>query len=381
MILENLKVNGPFWSVGFRPFFTLGILWGILVVALWSLSFLGIFPILGVSLNWHTHEMTFGFVVAIVAGFLLTASSHWSGRAPIQGKALILLTTLWFVARLVALVSVEGFFSLFLNLLFLGVLGQQLIPYLFTENKSINRIFGYLLGFLLFSELGTHFTGNIKVRFDYVSLGLIVMIVMLVGARIIPLFTKNKTGVMLKKQSDYFRAAVWLSGSSFVVASIFGFESAYAGLVMTFSATWLLYHFLKWGWKSSQIDCLLWSLHLSFFWVVIGMFYLGSCFVTTMPVAPGIHMIAYGGIGGLILAMVSRVGLGHTGRPIVGERFHTGLFLIFHLGAIIRTVGPIGFPEFYLPLIGISGFIWCSCYLALLCKYTPYFILPRFDRG
>lgn len=324
---SRLMAIPPIWRLGFRPFFLGGALFAVLAIALWLAALAGLWsgwqPV-GGWLAWHRHEMLFGFGVAIIAGFLLTAVQTWTGVPGLQGKPLALLAGLWLAARLAWLFDAPLALLLVLQLSFLPLLAWAIGRSLWRVRQKRNYpVVGLLLLLTLADALVLLglFEGNDdwQRRASIAALWLIAGMMNLIGGRVIPFFTQRGLG-----RQQQVPAIAWLDNGILLGCVLVALLTA-AGVTAQ-PTLWLAGLFAAlggaqlwrlWRWRDRGIwqVPLLWSLHLAYFWIAVAP--LGMALWSLgLALAPSqaLHALAVGGMGGLILAMLARVTLGHTGR-------------------------------------------------------------------
>lgn len=384
--------NHPVWAIGFRPFFLLGSITGSLLILYWSIHFFtGNLPGNYFDpISWHAHEMIYGFTVSIIAGFLLTASANWTGTKPLEGKKLKVLFGLWLLGRLTISLSIlevpiNPFIYLISDILFIPGLVLALAPPLISAKKLHNTQFLLVLALLTLGNLLMHLSalGIINSTYTakgiYLGLNLILLILIVISGRVVPFFTKNAIpGIEIKKFEAVEHLTI-LSTCVFVLLDFFQQEGSYTGWVALLAAAINFIRML--GWRSWKLNGnpLLWILHLGYFWIVIGflLVFLSDIF-SLLPRSVAIHAFTAGAMGIFILGMMSRVSLGHSGRPLKLAKGFVFSYLFLTLAGVIR-VGSGFFPELYGEGILISGIFWSVSFLQFLFYYFSILISPRAD--
>jgi uncharacterized protein involved in response to NO len=376
-----------FFALGFRPFFLLAGFLAIFLMAIWVPAFVGgiIFnPYYG-QIGWHSHEMIFGYAVAVIAGFLLTAVRNWSGRPTPAGAPLAGLALLWLLGRVLPFFSgifPRGFIAL-IDLAFLpAVIFGIGIP-LVRSGERRNLIFLPLLvafwaaDFLVHAELLG--LANLSRQGIFLGLNLIVLLIVIMGGRVIPFFTERAlTGAVMKR----WPMIEWLSPLSvifFLLAEFFLPDSltsaSFAALAACANGVRLAGWYTPRYWRVP----LLWVLHLGYGWIVVGFYLKVGAALGLVPPQYTIHAFTVGGIGVLTLGMMARVALGHTGRPLkVGPAMAVAFGLV-NLSGITRGLLPILTPQWFSQLIIASGALWIAAFLTFVVIYTPILTQPRID--
>ncbi|UWP88230.1 NnrS family protein [Aliiroseovarius crassostreae] len=375
-------------SFGYRPLFLGAGLWAVLAMVLWLVELTGT-RVLATHLDpigWHAHEMLFGYLGAALAGFMLTAVPNWTGRLPILGWPLAVLTGLWAVGRAVMLISalVPGPLVMALDLAFpLALLAMSLREVLAGrnwKNLPLLALFSlYILGNALFHIEGLN--GGFPARGPGLRLGLsaALLLITLVGGRVIPSFTRN----WLVKQGQEGRPAalgpfdlIVFAASVLVLLgwSVSPTQTALAPVMLLVGGGHLL-RLLRWkGWLTRG-EALLWVLHMGYLFVPLGFVAMGLSILdpVALPYAGALHLWMAGGIGVMTLAIMSRASLAHAGLPL-----HAGgrLTLVYHLiiGSVLLRFGGAypgadGWANHLSALLWLAGFalftvhygpVWCT---------------------
>ena len=376
----------PFLGRGFRPFFFFGALYSVLSLALWGGFYAGyVVPpyFMLDAVSWHAHEMIYGFAMAIVAGFLLTAVANWTGGAPARQMHLAGLCLLWLLGRLVmhfdfglpawAIIAVES--------AFIPALALSLpIPLIRSWNKR-NFIFLTLLSVLFASDLW--FLLSINMAALHVALMMILIMISLIGGRIIPAFTVaalRRKGIE-SYQTPQMKMDMAALASLVAVAACLVFAKGTPILGIAAGVSCLIhglrmrhYHTLK-----TFDDPLVWILHAGYGWLVVGLGLLALTGFGVLGVPAVIHALTAGSIGSMILGMICRVTLGHTGRELKVSAFTTLSFFAIQVTAIVRVFGPIFMPDHMNEWIIGSAALWSLCFAAYLWVYTPMLFTARPD--
>lgn len=379
------------FATGFRPFFFLAAIFALAWVPLWLLVIYGklaLVPAAGASI-WHAHEMVFGYTTAVVAGFLLTAVRNWTSRPTASGGWLAALVVLWIAGRAVMLMGsiLPVWLVASIDLAFLPALALAIArPILATRNK---RNYGFapllvalaLINVLVHLETAKVFNGVATVALR-VAVDLMVLIIAIVGGRIIPLFTKNALDVKVRARDWSDNLALWtvaLVPLWRVLAALAG-SSQLLALGALFAAMATAVRARGWGFSAALKTPLLAVLHLGHFFIPLGLLLVAvSSFGAPLPESAGLHLLTYGSIGVLTLGMISRVALGHTGRPLQVHPLMAAGYYGLALGALVRTVPQLGDANLYLKLLWVSGLLWCLSFAIYLLLFTRILWTPRPD--
>ena len=376
-------------SYAFRPFFLLMGAYALLGVVAWWLQ-------LSQILAWpadlparlrHGHEMLFGFAGAAIAGFLLTAVATWTNRPAVAGPRLAGLCVFWLAARLGAFLPGAGGFTLWAlgsGLFWFWLTLLMAREVLATRNVRNYKIPGVLAAFGL-AELVFFLAGPGQPMWMEAALRaglfLVIGLILLVGGRIIPNFTQNWLKLQgsepdrrLPAFNRFDLAAVSLTATFAAAYTIWPMASATGGLGLA-SALMQAARVVRWqGWLTWR-EPLLWILHVGYAWIPVGLALLGLA-ALNQPLwrDAGVHALTYGAIGTMILAVATRVALGHTGRPLTASPGMALAFGLITLGAVLRVFAPVGHPAMLLSLP-----LWLAAYALFLIQYTPILLAPRVD--
>ncbi|MGK8438087.1 NnrS family protein [Ectopseudomonas hydrolytica] len=374
----------PLWRLGFRPFFLAGALFALLSVALWAAALHGLArPALSAGLlAWHRHEMPFGFGLAIIAGFLLTAVQNWTGRPGLSGRPLIALFGLWLAARLAWYVPMPLAVLIALQLAFIGLFIAQMARQLIAARQRNNYPILLVLSLLALCQALT-LAGvslgddNLQRRGALAALWLIGVLLSLIGGRVIPFFTQRGLG-----RVEPFAAHPWLDRLLLVcgmlVAALFASGhnlQPHPGLAAPFIVLSVLHGLRLWRWHLRGIwrVPLLWSLHMAYAWLLLASLGMSAWHLGWLA-HPSLasHALAVGAMGGLILAMMARVSLGHTGRALQPPKAMAWAFGLLNLGALIRVSAGSGW-------LWLAALCWSLAFALFAWYYAPMLCRARVD--
>lgn len=378
--------TAPVFSLGFRPFFLAGAAFATLAVAIWALWLYGRLPAaqpVGGMLAWHRHEMPFGFAVAIIAGFLLTAVPNWTGRPGLKGWPLIGLVLVWLLARLAWLLPIPPGLLLSLQLPFLPllavVLGRDLVAAGKRDNYPI-LLMVMLLGGCQGMTLWGFFTDDagLQRRGVLTALWLVGALMSVIGGRVIPFFIQRGLNRPATPAANAWQTRI-LMVCGFLVALTFAAglnDTPRLWLAVLFGLMGLLHlqRLRRWHDRGMWRVPLLWSLYLSYGWLVVAVFAMALWHAGWMPQQSlATHSLAVGGVGGLILAMIARVSLGHTGRPLQPSTAIVVGFALVLMAGLSRVL--------LVPFSGwglaVSALLWYSAFGLFLLHYTGILLKPR----
>lgn len=391
--LETEQKITPFLRLGFRPFFLCGAIFSVVAITLWLLMLKGAISLspLGSGNWWHIHEMIFGFGSAIIAGFLLTAVQNWTGIRGIQGKTLLALFLLWLAARILLLIPdlLGAVSTSVIDLLFLPTVAYVLAKPIVAIKQYRNLFFVPLLVLLTIANLEMHLAINYPETFNsiysgYAGVMLVTFLMSVMAGRVVPMFTANGTktpkATPLPWLDKAANGSLAIAMFSLLLHPVVGFSAIYFGVLLIISSVFQTMRWLRWHpWVTLQVP-LLWSLHGAIKFICFGLFVLGlSYLIPQVPSNHAWHLLTIGGMGGLILAMISRVSLGHTGRPLTPPKSMTIAYILISFAALVRTFGPWAVPEKTLLFIDISGGFWIISFAIFIIGYGPMLMSARKD--
>ncbi len=370
---------------GFRSFFLLAPLWAVLALLLW-LALLGghAIPTLANPLGWHAHEMLYGFLGAAIAGFLLTAVPSWTNQPPLSGQPLAILVAVWGIGRLAMLLAgvLPNLLVLVLDSAFLPLLAAQTIKQLRAANNKGQYPLLALLGLLTLANLAYHcapWLGYSALTPLYLALHAVLGLAVLIGGRIIPSFTTN--WMRAKGLQPLPVSSTWLEvtaailtllvllGDSLAPAQIWVAPLAFAAAIA---------HGLRlYGWRGwlTLREGLLVILHIGYGWLVLGYALLGMAALGWLPRSLGIHALAVGGMSILVIAVMSRASLGHTGRKLYADDPLLVAYGLVILGALLRLIAPFT-GGYYLPMLTSAGVIWAAGFALYALRFWPILSQP-----
>jgi uncharacterized protein involved in response to NO len=375
----------PLLRLGFRPFYLLAALFAATAIPLWAGIVLGLVDVrLAVPpVLWHAHEMLYGFALAVVIGFLMTAGKAWTGLPTPRGAALGALAALWLAARLSALAAPYAVYAV-LDVSLLPLVAAIFARVLLRAGNKRNLPLAGILAALAAINAVFHLAvlGILDVppvRALYAALALIVMIECVIAGRVIPAFTASATpGLRIAPQPRLAIAAFALTGLGLAAWVLAAPGPLTAALLLGAAALQLVrqWHWQPWVTRTRPI---LWILHAAYAWLPLGFVLLACAALGRIPVSAGVHALAVGATGGLIIGMITRTARGHTGRPLQVSRPEVVAYVLVIGAAVCRALLPLVAPHWLLHFVAGAAVAWTSAFLIYLVIYTPWLTGTRLD--
>ncbi|PIE24012.1 MAG: hypothetical protein CSA60_03805 [Neptuniibacter caesariensis] len=385
--LQEHRTPGKFslFNLGFRPFFLGGAIASVLLMAVWLIMYSNGFQpgYYNYGVYWHAHEMIYGFTLAIIAGFLLTAVKNWTNVQTPYSWPLAFLFSLWLLGRLLPLFpQLPDLTVALIDLAFTPLLAFAISWPIIRAGNYRNLLFiplliGFFIGNLLIhlQLLGvTESTANPGIK---LGLFLVVVIITLIGGRVLPFFTERGVPGVKCHKYDWIEKAIIPLSLAWLLLSLTSYSQLIAPLCFVLATANLLRGI---GWFDKRIfsNPLVWILHAGYAFITLGYFLYGLNQLNLLTMSVAYHAFAAGGIGVLTLGMMSRVSLGHTGRPLKVPPVMVAAFILMLLAAVVRiTIGLL--PLSYLASLHLSGTLWIVAWLLFAFCYSAVLIKPRAD--
>ena len=387
-----------FFSYGFRPFFLGAAVFAALMMSVW-LAFVASMssgaapnwlPVAGSPFAWHAHEMVFGFAAAAMAGFLLTAVPNWTGALPLSGTPLIILFAMWLAGRLAMLVSglLPSFLVAGLDLIFLPTLGVFAAVQLFVKPAPRNLVFLVLLAIMTIANALFHLATFAFLNVDPLAASrsgmlMVAIMIAIIGGRIVPAFTHN--WLHLNDESRGMpRRMAWLDAASigsivlFTVTEALQLPALWQGWVALVAALLNAARLLFWRGWSARREPIVWILHLGYAWLVAGLaLSAASTLTSTISGSLASHAFGTGAAGTMIMAVMSRASLGHTGRPLVAPPLVVLAYALITLAAMLRVFGPLVVPDHAGETLVAAALAWIAAFSLFAVVYAPILTTPR----
>lgn len=380
----------PLLALGFRPFYLGAAVFAVLALPLWLGWYAGFFsasPAMS-GLTWHIHEMIFGFASAVIAGFLLTAVRNWTGRPTPTGMALAGLFILWVAGRILILTGPLPVAAA-VDLMFLPAVGVAVaIPIWQSRNKRNFKVL-VIIAALTIANLAFHLANMSVLPYVLVNtayrlaLDIITVLIAIMGGRVIPAFTINALPTANVRRDSRIE---FVAIGSLIVITIAGVLSPWwtmpKGMWVVILATGALSHSIRlalWAPNRTIAQPLLLMLPVAYAWLPLSLALRTLAEFGVAPTATAVHALTIGAISSLMLAMMTRSALGHTGRPLLAGVAEIGAFSLLQLAATIRVFAGSIPAEFYRNAVLTAGVMWTVAFAVFLTAYWPILTRRRID--
>jgi uncharacterized protein involved in response to NO len=373
------------WNLGFRPFFLAASVFAAISIAAWVAQFAG--AALGHEAIrgplWHAHEMVFGYAFAVIVGFLFTSVRNWTGRSTPTGLPLAAIVCVWVVARALAATPWTAVAAAF-DAAFAVAAAVGIARPLFASGNRRNYFFVVLLLALGAVNVGFYLaidgvealdaTRVVRLGLDLVLFTMVVM-----GGRVIPMFTANAVPEGKPQRIDGLELT-----ALGVVLALFTADLLRApdGAVAATAGLAALVHAMRLAlWRPWRVGArpILWILHAAYAWIIVHLALRALAAVGTVPMSIADHALTVGGIGALTIGMMTRVARGHTGRPLIAGAAETTAYALVLGAAAVRVVAPLLWPAHYAAAIIAAGALWVAAFALLVAVLWPIVSRPRID--
>ena len=372
------------WDLGFRPFYLLASSFAALSIALWALQFSGVLshaylqgPL------WHAHEMLFGFAMAVLVGFLFTAGRNWSGQATPTGRWLMAMAALWLAGRVLVLTPFGWAAAVVSSAFPLAAAVALGIPFYKARNTR-NYFFVALLALMGLAELTVHLSalGVLQVPgWAGIGIALDVMLFVLavMGGRVIPMFTNNGVpGAKAQRLPQLEKAALGLT-LALLLADLLHISGWALSLLAALAAAAHLARWLLWQpWKTLR-NPLVWVLHLAYAWIPLHLLLRACAQQGWVPSSVATHALTAGAIGCMVIGMMTRTALGHTGRPLRAGTTEVACYVLVALAALVRVGLPLFAPALLYHAVIVASLLWSAGFGLYTVRYWPILSRARPD--
>jgi uncharacterized protein involved in response to NO len=330
------------WNLGFRPFYLLASVFSALSVLVWAGQFLGWLPS-GVYLQgslWHAHEMLFGFTVAVIAGFLLTAVRVWTSQPTPSGIPLALLAAFWLIGRVLVLTP-YGTAAAYVNAGF---------------PVAVPAVLGLVAG-----------------------LDIVLFVMAVMGGRVIPMFTNNGIpGTQARRLPLVEKFSLGGLLVLLVVDLMQGPETVVLPVTIVCALAHAVRLYLWQPWRTLATP-LVWILHAGYAWIVVHLALRAMSAAGLLAESLALHALTVGAIGGLTIGMMTRTARGHTGRPLKADGYEAAAYVLVQLAALVRVAGGLLLPGVYVVTVVGSALLWSAAFALYAVRYWPVLSRPRLD--
>jgi uncharacterized protein involved in response to NO len=378
----------PLLSNGFRPFFLVGSIQAGLAILVWLPVFLGELTLTTALAprDWHVHEMLYGYLPAVITGFLFTAIPNWTGRLPIQGTPLLGLVLLWLAGRVCVTFSAETgwlaamFADASFLLLVAAAAAREIIAGRKWSNLNVVALVLLLLAGNVAFHLEAHFYGaaNTSIR---VGIAVVVMLISLIGGRIIPSFTRNwlvrENPGRLPVPFGLFDRLVAAISAPVLVLWVVWPDGSGTGAALALAGCLHLVRLGRWAGDRTWGERLVLILHVGYAFVPIGFLLNAASAFELVPAGAGIHAWMAGAAGVMTLAVMSRATLGHTGQRLTASAATQAIYAAAVIAALARICAVIE-PGYSVPLLHLAAFAWAAAFIGFAVCFGP--VLVSYDK-
>ncbi len=365
----------------FRPMYLGGALFAAIAVPLWlTMWYHGRYLPSLPPIQWHMHEMVFGFAVAIIVGFLFTAARNWTGAPLPAGVSLGSIVLLWVVARL-GMFFAYGVGTAVVDSLLLVVVASVLARrFLQARSYSNLPLVGVLSG-LAACNVASHaamlgwigLAPNVPIE---LGLMLVVLVELIIAGRVVPAFTANAIPGIRQFRATWLRRLAFTATLVAFLSDTLGLPAAWTGSVAILASGAVAGQALGWNPFRTLARPMLWVLHAGYAWIAVGLFLLGLVWLGSLPRSAAIHAFAAGSIGCLVMGMVTRTSLAHSGRPVRAGWPEVTSYVLVLLAALLR-VGAALVPPWYAWALLVAGAAWLLAFGIYAIAYAPLLVRGR----
>ena len=385
--------RGPaLFSFGFRPFFLLAAIWAAAAMPLWILSFLGIGGGLAsvLTLDWHVHEMLFGYASAVIVGYMTVAGANWTGHYPVAGRPIVFLAALWLAGRAAMLAAgALGPLAAVIEAAFLLLFALALWREQLAASNWRNLGPSIVITLLAIANVGFHvrlIMPDLGAAAERAAIGLITFLIAFMGGRLVPSFTRNWMArrKLAPEPASYGlldMAALGVTGFAIALWVALPFAGLSGGLLLL-AGLGLLLRLLRWrGWVAAREGMVL-VLHLGYFWCALGLALLGASILAPaqVPHSAAIHALTVGAIGVMTLAVMTRTSRSHTGRERHADGPTLVIYALANAAAALRVIAAFA-PSLHAELLLLSAACWSLAFGLFALCYGPMLLRPRYRRA
>jgi len=372
------------WQLGFRPFYLLASIFAALSIALWAMQYAGWLPhpYLHGPL-WHAHEMLFGFVLAVIVGFLFTAGRNWSNQPTPTGAPLAALALLWLAARVLVLTP-WGWAAAAANVAFPAAAAVALaVPFVRAGNRR-NYFFVGLLLLLAAAAAWVHLglLGALPwppLAGLQLALDVVLFIISVMAGRVVPMFTNNGVPGAHATRRPWVEKAALGTVLALLAADALQLPAAWVAAIAALGAAAHLARWLLWQPWTTLRTPLVWVLHAAYLWLPLHLALRAAALPGWTSVSLATHALTVGAVGGLIIGMMTRTARGHTARPLRADRADVACYLLVLGAALLRVLLPLLMPSLAYAAVLASAVLWSAGFGLYAWRYWPVLTRPRLD--
>lgn len=380
--------SGPIiLSYGFRPFFLLGAIYAGLAVLAWLPIFHGELQLRTTfgAIDWHVHEMLYGYLPAVVTGFLLTAIPNWTGRLPIQGTPLAVLVALWLAGRIAVTVSAEiGWLTAalvdvaFLALLIAAIAREIVVGRNWRNLRVVALVTLLLVGNIAF-HLEAHFNGSATYGVR-IGIAAMVLLITTIGGRIVPSFTRNwlvreNPGRLPEPVGRFDGIVIAISAVALVVWVVLP-AGRFTAVALGLAGLLQIVRLVRWAGDRTWRDRLVLILHVGYAFIPLGFLLSSAAALDLVAGSAGLHAWTVGAAGTMTLAVMTRASLGHTGQALNASAMTQAIYAAVVIAALAR-IGAALWPAWSEPLLHLTVLAWCAAFFGFAVSFGPLLIGKR----
>jgi uncharacterized protein involved in response to NO len=387
------RYAGPaFLSYGFRPFFLGAALFTALAILVWVVLFAiqaqadFLYP----PRDWHIHEMLFGFIPALIAGFLLTAMPNWTDRMPLRGEPLLFLFLVWLAGRVLVAAPLAGASSAaVIDGSFLVLLATYVWREVAAAGAWDRAPIAVLVSFYACANLLFHLSALRGAPTDFserFALSVMTLMLTVIGGRLTPTFTReflaDRNVSRLPEMFSPVDGVAIVLVLAGVITWVLQPESQWTGVMLMVAGVASLVRLLRWGGWRTWREPLVLILHIGYGWVGLFLIALGTSILGIgLSTANAVHVLTSGAMGTMTLAVMTRASLGHTGRLRHADRLTVAMYILVNIGAFLRIFAPNSETPTALThaMLGLSALSWSGAYLLFAIVYGPFLVRPSLD--
>jgi uncharacterized protein involved in response to NO len=369
------------FSYGFRPFFLLAAIYAAVAILVWLPVFTGAVSLATVfqPRDWHVHEMLYGYLAAVITGFIFTAIPNWTGRLPMQGRPLMFLVGLWTAGRLCVTFSAHTgwLVAMLVDTAFLLCIAVAAAREIIAGRKWGNLGVVAMIALLCAGDVAFHLEAHFRGAATFgirIGIAVIVMLIALVGGRIIPSFTRNwlakqAPGRLPAPFASFDRMAIGIAAVALMLW-IADPEGKATGAALVVAGVVHVARLLRWAGSRTVREPLLLILHVAYAFIPLGFLFGAAEAFGAISGSAAIHAWMAGAAGTMTLAVMTRATLGHTGQKLTASNLTRAIYAAIIVAAAAR-IGAIIDPAHMMALLGIAAVAWALAFLGFVVAYGP----------